>query len=711
MIESHTSATRRSSQWLLLSLASTAFLGSGCSNLVNTASSGALVATTGKIGGRVHGGNQPVSGATVNLYFAGQDGLGVSSRLVATTTTADDGAGSFSFVRAADGGTNAGTTNTFSCPVGPGSPLVYVVARGGNTLNTHDATRNAASVFIAPYGLCGSLSATSFVSMSEAVTAATVAAIHQYMNVTTGNIGADGINVAYDGLANSFRLVSNMVNLSTGQTTASTVIRGDAALVTVTATPEQAKINQVANILSACVNTPTGPAGGSGTANACDILFANAVPPTDPGTTSTPTVTFSAPTDVLQAAYYMFTNATNSTPAHLTALYNLAPAAGAPYQPTLTNVPSDWSVGIKYSASGSCAAGSVSFLTNPYDLNIDANGNVWIANNQRGGSALSELSSTGAPVACVPIGGASLGGTIDSVGNIWAADSENNVLYRYSPTGGTPAVQFPTPAAPYAVAADGSGNIFFSTLSATNGVYEILGAASATTAVAPVAISTDVGSTPARILVDDHGAIWASTGSTFVSLISPATTGATLMNGYITTHVTTSGPTYGVAVTNSLNTVNRLFTSDQGTANLIDQVMGSGSTYTPAQNFPTPAGAAGLNLPSAVAVDGAHNIWAANSGAGTQTSGTSTTNSGVVSEISVSGVSLSPNANGSQSTGGYQKDLTSFLRGRSIAVDQSGNVWIGNDGSSAITEIVGGGVPIYQPFAAGLLNNRFQTIP
>ncbi len=714
MAASHSAVTQRSSRRLIYSLASTAILASGCSNYVNTAPSGAdLVTTTGKIAGRVHGGNQPVAGATVNLYFAGQNGLAASATLVATTTTADDGAGSFSFTRVADGLPNSGTTSSFSCPSHPGSPLVYVVARGGNTLNTHNATNNSASVFIAPYGLCASLSASSFVSMSEAVTAATVAAVHQYMNVTTGNIGSDGINVAYDGLANSFRLVSNMVNLSTGQTIASAAITGGAAGVTVTATPEQAKVNQVANILSACVNTPTGPAGSSGTANACDILFANALPPASPSTTSTPNATFSAPTDVLQAAYYMFTNPTDTSPANLMALYNLSPATGAPYQPTLTAFPSDWSIGIKYSATGTCGT-NLSLLSNPYDLNVDGNGNIWIANNQAGGSSLSEISSIGAPVACVAIGGASLGGTIDSAGNIWAGDREHNILYRYDPTGSNPTLQFPTPAAPFAVAADGSGNVFFSTLGATPSVYKIAAAATTLTAVTPAVISTDVGSTAPQILVDQNQAIWASTRNTFVSLISPATSGANFMNGYITTHVGTRGPSYGLAVTKNFNSTNQLFISDQEGGNVIDQVTGSGVIYSTATNFPTTAGAGGLNVPSAVALDGAQNVWAANDQPGTQTTSGSTTTSGVVSQFSFSGVSLSPNAtlvNGVQTSGGYQKDVTSFLHGRTIAVDQSGNVWIGNDGSPAITEIVGGGVPIYQPFAIGLANGRFQTIP
>lgn len=694
----------RTHRRLLLPLASSALLASGCSSMVNSAPKSANSDLI-KFGGRVHGGNQPVAFATVNLYFAGQTGFGSNATLAATTTTADDGAGSFSFVRAADGQPNPGNTNTFSCPTGGGSPNVYVVARGGNTLNTHDSTvTNPASVFIAPMGLCGTLTPSSFFSMSEAVTAATVAAVHQYMNVNTGSIGADGILVSYDGLTNSFNVVSNMVDLSTGQTRASFPRIGSATGVSVTATPEQAKLNQVGNILSACVNTPTGASGSSSaTPNACDILFANAVPPASSITTSTPGVTFSAATDVLQAAYYMFTNPTDLNTANLGRLYNLSPASGAPYQPTLTSVPSDWSIGIRYTASGACGTGPSLLIASPYDLNVDSLGNIWIANNQGSTNSIAAITATGLPETCQAMGGASHGGTIDSTGKIWIGDTENNKLYRYDPLQSTPALQvlqFPTSTPPFALAADGSGNVFYSSI-LPGSVWKISGAATATAAVAPVEISTNVGTLPVRIAVDGNGGIWASSRSAFVSLISPASSGVGLLGGYLTTQFTTPSPSYGLSVNGGIGT-NGVYISSQEGSSQIDFLAGSGTNYAPFSAFPTSSNAAGLNVPSAIAIDGAENVWAAND------QPDSSNGLGSVSQLAASGSSLS--ADGTVS-GGYQKDPLGLVHGRAIAVDQSGNVWIGNDGSNSITEIVGGGVPIYQPFAAGLAQGRFQTKP
>ncbi len=630
MHASHLAVTRRPSRRLLVSIASTALLASGCSNLVSTAPGSGVASSAASIAGRVHGGNQPVAGATVNLYFAGQAGVAkpgqtgvpASTTLAATTTTADDGAGSFTFVKLADGMSNTGTTNTFSCPSSAqgGTPYVYVVARGGNTLNTHDpAVSNAASVFIAPVGLCTSINASTFTYMSEAVTAATVAAVHQFMDEPTGDISADGILASYDALANAFNTVSNMVSLSTGQTIASVTLAGigSASSVTVTASPEQAKLNHIANILSACINN------ASATASACGTLFANAVPPASTSTTSSTRSSFTAPTDVLQAAYYMFTNPTDTNQTNLTPLYNLSPGSGAPYQPTLTSVPSDWSIGIQYASSGNCGGTAGSIISFAYDINIDSTGNLWIANGSTANGTLGELSATGLPLSCLGIPGASRGGTIDS------------------------------------------------------GVL--------------------------TLLVDGKGAIWVSSRNNFVSQITPGT-GAGNLNGYVTTQFSTPTPSYGLAANSSaVNSPNGIYVSIQDPVNQLDLFTGTGTAYTVPAGFPTATSAGGLNVPSSIAVDGASNVWAAND----QTIDGTNTGLSVASQFSAAGASLSPDG----PTGGYQKAASFFQHGRSIAIDAAGNVWIGKDGSNAVTEIVGGGVPVYQPFALGLANGRFQTIP
>lgn len=703
----HSATPQRLGRQLLVSIASTVLLASGCSNLVSTAPGSSVAGSAATISGRVHGGNQPVANATVNLYFAGQGGTGQGAVLAATTKTANDGAGSFSFTKGPDlvgTATNPGNTNTFGCPSAPGTPYVYLVARGGNTLNDGDISKNnVAAVFIAPVGLCANISSSSFTYMSEAVTAATVAAVHQYMDEPSGGIGADSILAAYDGLSNAFNTVSNMVSLSTGQTLASTSLAGSLTGVTVTASPEQAKLNQVANILSSCINN------ASSSATACTTLFANAVPPTSASTTSTPNAVFAPATDVLQAAFYIFTNATNSSTANRTNLYNLSGATGAPYQPTLSAVPSDWSIGIQYLASGTCG-GNGDFINVPYDINVDETGNIWVANGQTGKGTLSELSPTGVPVACVSIPGGSRGGTIDTstspapsgpalhANKIWIGDSEHNTVYRYNPiTKAT--LAFPTTTPPFAMAADGTGNVYFSSITSTSAsVWIIPGGASATAAVAPVQISSTVGSTPIRILVDRNNAIWASSRDAFVSIITPGTASSpNFLNGYSTVQVATPSPSYGLAANAGAPGPNGVYVSIQDPVSAIDLLIASSTGYVPAVGFPTPNNVAGLNVPSSIAVDGSLNVWAAND-AVDPVSGLS-----LASQLTATGAALSPV--------GYQKAASFLVHGRSIAIDEAGNVWIGQDGSNSVTEIVGAAVPIFQPFSLGLQQGRFQTIP
>ena len=130
MIAYLSAATQRPGRRLLVSVASIALLATGCSNLISTAPISEEASSPGKIGGRVHGGNQPVAGATVNLYFAGQSGHASPATLVATTTTADDNTGSFSFTKLPDSNTINPTTNTFSCPIsGPERKIICVRRR------------------------------------------------------------------------------------------------------------------------------------------------------------------------------------------------------------------------------------------------------------------------------------------------------------------------------------------------------------------------------------------------------------------------------------------------------------------------------------------------------------------------------------------------------------------------------------------------------
>lgn len=643
-------------------LALLAMLPLGCSNMTSTATQSATATPQVRIKGRVHGGNQPVSGATVTVYFAGQSGYGSTGSTGMSTTTANDGYGSFSFA--------------VTCPTAPYDPLVYLIARGGNTLNNGSSSSNSAAEFLAALAPCSQISSSTFVDMSEVTTVATMAALQQYFNPATQSFGVDGILLGYTAMANAVATIPNLVDYPTG-TAVSTLTKTASAggsSVSVTLTPETAKINTIANIISACINN-----NANGDATACTALESNATPPMATRT-SQPNGTFNPATDLLTALYYMMTNPTDGGASNLNAIYALAPGTGAPYQPTLSTAPSDWTVGVAYSSTSNCANGN-GFFNFPYDLKLDARGNVWIDNGPDTNGNLAQMGFDGTPIACSAVATKSRGSTIDARGNVWVGSFSTNNIYRYSPTTGA-TLTYTTAAPVVAITADGADNVFFSAYTGT-ALYEIVGGATATTAGAPVLLSTAMGANPAQIMVDGNGIIWGSTGTTSVTATAPAS------GTYTTTPYTVSGNSYGISLVpgNSGN----IFSSAQNT-NTVDFLGPNGGGYAEATNFPVSGG--GLNNPTAVSADGAHNLWVANNATGVSS----------VSEFAGNGTALSP-------TGGFVKAGPYLVNGRSIIVDQGGNVWISRDGSNLITEIVGAGVPIYQPASVGLQQGRFQTLP
>jgi hypothetical protein len=680
---------------LLALLASSVILTAGCANMSMAPTGVNPLSSPATLSGKIKGGNQPVTGATVQLWYMGQNGSPNFPAQLAATTTSDN-LGSFSFTKDTATGNTAdnGTTSTYSCPAAT-DPLVYVVSKGGNTQNNGSATpTNSAAAFIAIYGDCSQLSASNFVFLSEVTTAATMATVAQFFNPITEVLVADGTGqekVIVDGLHNTVALLANT---TTGLFVPSTVIAANTSgninpAVTLTATPETGKINLIANIISACINSPT----SSGAA--CTSLFSAAVHPVPDSTNLNPP-SFPAATDTLQALYYMFTNPSSGSTANMATLFGLAGGSGAPYQPSAAQ-PTDWTIGISYSSSSTCGV-SGGFINSPVDVNIDALNNVWIANSQTGGN-LSAISAAGAPLHCVNLdaGASSGGGTVDQNGNIWFG--AGTTMYRYNPSTKT-SLAFPVTVPPLGITADGRNNVYFTAVSGTTGtLYQIPLGVTAASAVTPVPISNTVGPNPIRLMPDFQSTttasnLWVSSGSTFVSQVAPTTsTGGGVLNGFLTTQFPTiSGNSYGLSVARG----NSIFSSsiDNGA---INQLAFNGTTWIVPNGWPfTAAASAGISSPTALAVDPRQNTWIPNSANGAST--------GSFSAVTIHATAQSPAT-------GFQKDASVLHSGRAAAIDQAGNIWIVGSGNNFVTEIVGGAVPIYQPYAAGLANGRFQSIP
>jgi len=208
-------------------LSSFPFLVTGCA--ISGLNAGPPVYPGVTMNGKMQGGQQPVSGATIQLYAVGTTDGGGAKPLLKTTVTSD-----------ANGGFTI--TGDFDCP--DSDPLVYLVGTGGDP---GVGSNNSAIGLMAALGHCSSLSASTFIWMDEVTTVAAAAALATYMT-PPANVGAANANL----LAVAFQLASEYADTSHGSSPG--VGYSD------TATPYQAgipvaTINTLANILASCVNS------------------------------------------------------------------------------------------------------------------------------------------------------------------------------------------------------------------------------------------------------------------------------------------------------------------------------------------------------------------------------------------------------------------------------------------------------------------------
>jgi hypothetical protein len=383
--------------------AGTLFL-SGCA-AGNLASTRPVTAIGSKIQGNVHGGQQPVSGATIQLFAAGSAGYGSTSNPLIATAVTSDANGVFTI------------TGDYTCP--SATSQVYLVATGGNS----GSGTNANLALMAALGNCGSLSASTFTQVNELTTVAAAYALAPFATSYSA-VGTSTGNTT--GLVNAFASAQKLVASSTGSTPG-TVPAG--------AVVPSTEINTLADILAACVNSQGGTA--SDTSTPCGKLFSASAPA---GTTPA--------TDTIGAALLIAKNPANNV-SSLLALANPT----SPFQPTLTST-SDFTVSIKYASAG---------LSTPSAAAIDAGGQLWVSNS--GNNTVSLFDVTGAPT--VLSGGglsAPSGIAIDASGNAWVTNKNGNSVTSIT-AAGVPAAASITSGvlnAPSSVAIDGLGNLWIS---------------------------------------------------------------------------------------------------------------------------------------------------------------------------------------------------------------------------------------------------------
>ncbi|MDR3735557.1 MAG: polysaccharide lyase family 7 protein [Acidobacteriaceae bacterium] len=616
------------------------------------ATAAATVAVPG-YNGRAMGGRQAISGGSVKLWKVNTDGTAATSMLTTPVTT--DANGYF---------TITGDYNNCSATLNP-TTQVYLTITGGNA----GSGTNAASALMAALGPCGSLTSSTFVVVNEVTTVASVWALQQFMGVTYGVVGAEDVAVntlaeSVTGMKNAFATVPNLVTLS----------QGSAVSGAANATIEAAKINTIANILATCVNS-------DGTGN-CATLFA-AVTPTG-GT---------APADTIQAALAIATNPANN----VAAIYAMQTGIGAPFSPSLTAAPFDWTLAITYTGTG---------LNIPYLLAADASGNLWITNSPGSpNNGLVELGPTGQAASGSPfISGSSspVSGpqtvSIDTLGNIWIANdgsSANNLISF--PGAGSTVTKYNATAncLPQSMAMDGSNNAFFAcgNTGYTN-LYEFpnTGTVSSPSYASSPTLIGPIGAKATATAVDPSGNVWVANDSSASVTEFPAGNFANPV-----TYNVTSGP-YGLAVDHSGN----IWIS--GSSYLNELVNNGGGSYT-LSSF----SGGGLNGARYDAVDGEGNVWVVNANYTT----VSSVDYVSVSEFNNNGTAITIDNQASIPGGFAHATNAGSPSPRGIAIDPSGNVWITGCGlstsctnNSFVMELVGVASPPVTPLSTATANNQ-----
>lgn len=608
------------------------------------------------ITGSIHGGQQPIAGAHVYLFAAntsGYGGMGIAastanasvSLLNVANTGLSDSVGAYV---ATDSNGNFSITGDYSCTP---NTEVYVYALGGNP----GAGMNSAAGLLAALGTCPSTgnfaTATPFVFADEV---STIAAAYAFAGFATDatHVSSSGTALAQTGIANAFANATNLAGISTGAALATTPSG--------TGTVPQTTVNTLANILAACVNS-TGP-----TSTACSTLFADAKSSGSTGTTATDTATAAI-------------NIAHNPAANVSALFNVV-LPTPPFAPALGAAPNDFTLAIQFSGSN---------ISGPSCIAIDSAGNAWIESEVT--DNITKMSNLGV-FGTTTFNGSSYqadGIAIDNTSsqNVWIADQPattgNGAITKISSstgailsgggfTGGGISL-------PLSVAIDGSGNVW------TADYFDVSKLTNAGVGAPNSPYSGGGVHYPAGVAIDGSGNAWVS-NVTSISELSNSGVALSGVNGYTNS---------ALIAANTKNFPN-IVMDGSGNAWLpagagVVELNNSGTTISPQGGYT----GGGMSTPGGIVIDGANNAWIANyvfdgSGALTNVSVVELSSSGTV----LSGTNGFGYTSGSQFPGGYPNP---------IAVDGSGDVWLGVNGTNnSVTEFIGAAVPVITPIAAGL---------
>jgi len=591
--------------------------------------------------GKVHGGRQPISGASVYLYAAGTGGYGTASVLLSgPVTTASDG--TFTI------------PSTYSCP--SSTSQAYIYALGGNP----GSGTNTAAGLLAGLGACSALSSSTYVTVNEVSTIATSYALAGYATDPT-HVSSSGSALAQIGMVNAFATVTNLETLSTGVALATTPAANG--------TVPQSEINTLADILAGCINS-SGPSS-----TPCSTLFGNA----KNGST--------APTDTATAAI----NIAHNPGANVSTLWSLVAGSGTPFLPYLGGAPNDFTIAISYTGGG---------LNYSWGIAVDGSGNVWVANpgDNNDGDSISEFSPVGKPLSgSSGYAGGGLNGpegiAVDPSGNIWVTNSNSGTtgtISEFKPSTSTwgSASGFSGGGlnSPVLLAIDASSNVWVT--NGNNSISEFSSVGS------PLSGSGFTGNgqlvEPGGIAIDTSGNVWVANSAWDTPSESSLSEFNSLGVANVSSPFTGSGlyqPEY-VAIDASGNvwTADNDYSGSPPVHGGLSVFNSSGSAVSGTSGY----SGGGLYSPIGLAIDGAGNAWVANADGNS------------VSEFSSTGTPITGTNGYGYDSGAFAGVAVLAIDGSgNIWLT---NPEAAGTSANTLTELVGTAAPVATPMVANLLS-------
>ena len=223
---------------VLIALIATAVAMTGC-GVVSSTAPNALMLT-----GKVHGGQQPIAGTTIQLWAAGTSTGAAPAPTALSTPTVSGPDGTFDI------------TALYGCP--DPTTQVYLTGEGGDA---GGGGYNSNISLVSALGNCASLSASTYIELNEETTVIAVNVLGQYMDLG-GNIGTTIQNQSAAEMATAFSSAGLYVDPTTG------VVPGPALPASLA--NNVSLINTMADVIAACVNSSVTISGSS---SVCTELF------------------------------------------------------------------------------------------------------------------------------------------------------------------------------------------------------------------------------------------------------------------------------------------------------------------------------------------------------------------------------------------------------------------------------------------------------